>query len=464
MTFAPRWSSFVLGAFGCVIGSFGMAQDWPALVVGDTGQGAGRAFADSYYAAEAVQSWGSQAPVLLRNTNIDAVDAAFADLRGHSRLVLYYAGPLADDMMRVDGRDVPLAPRIETLADDGLRHLLLLVENCAGDTDRASALPDPGISNRFTLVIAASAEAGAACPVEGERLSDALRNASKPSAAPVSVLVPFLRQGSAQQLPQVEVIPPETASADTPRSDQVMITDVVRVTPASAPANIPASASVGLTPVRSPGTTEARPLVQPDAQSQVMIFSPVPSPQLAEVPRAEGLPEPSIIVGLVEGADQRFSAALDPSDLSGSEISYDSVEARQQLQRQNPELFANLVSSGAFDPPGPVLVQALQQELARMGCYTSRVDGAWGPGSQRAVQRYYTEVGVPAPTQAASVSLFRAIIGREDVTCTQPIAAISPPRTTTAPAASRPAAQAPANPAPAQTQIAPGAALGGVFR
>jgi len=464
------------GACGCLFGVAVAAQEWPALVIGDSGEGAGRAFADSYYAAEALRGWRDQPAQLLRNAPAETVKAALAEVQGQTRLVLYYAGPVSGTAVRLDGRDLPLAPLVAALAGGGLRNLLLLVENCAGSEALATAVPEVGTPAGLTLVVASSAEAGAACPPQGQRLSDALKAAAKSSQAPSPTLATFLRRGGMQQLPglhaahsaptpaptatqapaapQTQGQTPATAPAARPQ-EQVRITDVVRVIPASAPA--------GLTPVRTPAATGVTPLDRSDAPAPVVIFSPVDRTQLAAQPRADGLPEPSIIVGLIEGADQDYAAALEAVDLAGSEISYDNVAARQQLRQQDPELFAALVGDGAFDPPGPILVQALQQELARMGCYTSRVDGAWGPGSQGAVRRYYAEAGAPVLTLAAEIPLFRDIIGRADVTCARPVAAARPANPApAAPAARQPAAAAPSP--PAQTQIAPGTALGGVFR
>eukprot|EP00903_Cladosiphon_okamuranus_P018277 g16813.t1 len=309
--------------------------------------------------------------------------------------------------MQVDGRKFEISSGIARLQSAGLKHVLLMFENCAGDAQTAAPLPEIGEgASDLSVVVLASAGAAQACPPAGERLSDTLKQVGKAEALMVPELAAYVQQGELDDLPD-QPLPQTNVVESTPaRRDQVLITDVVRVIPASAPA--------GLTPVSVPAASAQRRPERSDASAPVVIFSPVSNQQLAALPQADGLPEPSIIVGLIEGADQNFDAALDPSDLSGNEISYDNVEARRSLMRQDPDLYAGLLASGAFDPPGPLLVRALQQELARMGCYTSRVDGAWGPGSQRAVVRYYDEAGVQVPTQAAEVSLYRDIIGRED--------------------------------------------------
>jgi len=505
LTFAPRWISWLFGRGACLRGALAAclcagpvtAQDWSALVVGDTGDGAGRAFADAYYAAEALRGWTQATPMLLRNARLDAVEAALTEIQGQQRLVIYFAGPMSGTAPRIDGAAVPLTPRVAPLAAAGLREVLVLVENCAG-AGAATALPDLEVAAEVTLILASSAVPGAACPPTGQRLSDVLKVAAASAQAPDQSLRPFLRRGQLEELSDLSSAPASSAAPAAGASvsavadpapahprEQVTITDVVRITPVGTPVSTPVSApasvaiqpapnggagaaTAALTPVRAPASSSATAPAQGGGAdgAPVVIFSPVNPSQLAAVPQADGLPEPSIIVGLIEEGDANFAAALDTVDLSGSEISYDDVTARNQLRGADPELYASLLEAGAFDPPGPVLVQALQQELARMGCYTSRIDGAWGPGSQGAVRRYYAEVGSPVLSLAAEIPLFRDIVSRADVTCAAPVAAARP-RSSTPTATRQPAASsgtsAPAN-TPAQTQIAPGAALGGVFR
>lgn len=435
------------------------AQDWRGLVIGDTGDGAARAFADAYYAAEAIQKWSGAAPVLLRNAPHADVAEALDKLLGAERLVLYYAGPVQPDGgLIVDGERLALAARLETLAAAGLSHLLLLIENCVGTTGDAAPLPDMSYEAEkagVILTLAASARASEACPVATTdgRLSDAMKVTAKAQdATAADVLQAFLRNGSTQVLTGLDRAKAAKLSV---RRSSGPVADTVWLMPARAQA-----------PVRP--VSEARPVSVATNGLRVSGAEPIPStPRFAALPRAEGLPQPSVIVGLIEGAGSAdFAAARDTVDLQGSEITYDNLAARRRLRSSDLDLFGNLVAAGAFDPPTPLLPQALQSELARMGCYTNRIDGDWGRGSQAAARRYFEAAGGSRATSLeATIELFRLIISQDDVTCARPVAAV--PRANGNSGGSRPtqarrAAPTPSN-QPAQI-ITPGTALGGVFR
>lgn len=455
---ARRAALALIAAAGLGCGA-AAAQDWRGLAIGDTGGGAARAFADAYYAAEAIRSWSGAAPVLLRNAAHKDAAEALDGLQGAGRLVLYYAGPVQPDGgLLADGHGLELAARLEPLAAAGLSHLLLLVENCAGNAGEAAALPDLSVEAAkagVTLTLATSAGAGEACPAAaaGGRLSDAMKTAAKAQgAAAADVLQAFVRNGSGEVLAGLG-----SAKAVPARRAQAPAADTVRLMPARAPA--PARAVAAVRPVSVPANG-----LQGGGAALAL-----PAPQFAALPRAEGLPQPSVIVGVIGGAGGAdFAAAQDPADLQGSEIAYDNLAARQRLRSGDPDLFASLVAAGAFDPPAPLLPQALQSELARMGCYTSRIDGDWGRGSQAAARRYFEAAGGGGPASLeATAELFRLIISRDDAACTRPVAAA--PRANANSGGSRQTQARRAAPAqapsiqPAQT-ITPGSALGGVFR
>ncbi len=48
------------------------------------------------------------------------------------------------------------------------------------------------------------------------------------------------------------------------------------------------------------------------------------------------------------------------------------------------------------------LAEVLQRELKRVGCYSGKIDGDWGPGSKRAMSAYNIHAKVAYPTEAAS--------------------------------------------------------------
>ena len=162
----------------------------------------------------------------------------------------------------------------------------------------------------------------------------------------------------------------------------------------------------------------------PASTQAVSLASNVPQPARADLPR------PSIIIGRETVQEAAFDTAAAPTGpVSGASLDYEDVEARRKLREDDPALFASLVETGAFDPPAATLVVALQTELQRMNCYTSRIDGQWGPGSRRSVVRYYEQLGAAAPSQDPDMATFRQIMLRDDVTC--PVVAAAPARRTT---------------------------------
>ncbi|PTW46571.1 hypothetical protein [Rhodovulum kholense] len=156
----------------------------------------------------------------------------------------------------------------------------------------------------------------------------------------------------------------------------------------------------------------------------VEIFTPPPRESLAALPRAEGLPEPSVIVGLLNPGTEDLPVWSD-------------LATRTRLRQDDPEGFARLVAAGALDPPEDALPRAIQTELARMNCYRGGIDGLWGEGSRAAVARYFAERGLGPAPDAPSPGLFRRIVAAEDVACPAPpaptTARAQAPRRQTAP-------------------------------
>jgi hypothetical protein len=109
----------------------------------------------------------------------------------------------------------------------------------------------------------------------------------------------------------------------------------------------------------------------------------------------------------------------------------------------------------------------VQTELKRLGCYSLRVDGDWGPGSRRALDRYLKAMGRTATRQELiemqpDEDLYREAAAQQEGLCPPITAAPAPAasrpstsRTSTsnrAPAASAPKAPAAAAPAPASNE------------
>lgn len=78
-------------------------------------------------------------------------------------------------------------------------------------------------------------------------------------------------------------------------------------------------------------------------------------------------------------------------------------------------------SPPATDPAA--LPRALQGELKRVGCDPGAVDGDWGAGSRRALERFNKSAGTQFDTKAASAEALEAVRARTDKVC---VAAVAP--------------------------------------
>ncbi|MEO1541887.1 MAG: caspase family protein [Pseudomonadota bacterium] len=207
------------------------------------------------------------------------------------------------------------------------------------------------------------------------------------------------------------------------------------------PATTGAVAATRVQPVISDRVTTAA------ASRQVFVTPAAPSAARTARQTREGLPEPSIIVGIITPTPAAFTpeeVLEESAEITSQEITGDNLAA---LRAEDPVLLASLIEAGAFDPAPRDLPRAIQVELARMGCYTARIDGLWGRGSRAAVQRYYTEVGENPPTLDAAIPVFRDVAKADNVTCPAPapVARVQPRQD---PAPSTPATRRVATPAP----------------
>lgn len=248
--------------------------------------------------------------------------------------------------------------------------------------------------------------------------------------------------------------------------------DIAGVAPATPIVDRPVT--VAVSPIRpvAPATVVSpiRPqavsggTVQP-AQNITVITRPQTTLVTGPVAGQGGLPAPSILVGFVVDEQPVTLSTPDvPGEpVAGNTFGYEDPAAREELRNQDAALFGGLVEAGAFDPPEDEVARALQIELQRINCYTSGIDGAWGPGSQRALAEYYAQVGLPVSGNSADVTAFRNVIARNDVRCPDPVVAAPAPQAVAQPARqsqpaaaqSRRVAPAAAAPAPAPAPAAP---------
>ena len=165
-----------------------------------------------------------------------------------------------------------------------------------------------------------------------------------------------------------------------------------------------------------------------------------------------GLPEPSVVIGdlaVLMTMGERGPRGLDPT-------------TREAIRQRDPAMFERLLTQGAFDPDNDQIPHAIQAELARVQCYSGRVDGDWGAGSQAALGRF-VEAGGPANLsgQAPGLDLFRALAQSNGIVCPDraptPVAAREAPRNTQ-PAAPRNTERRDPQPAARRNPPAPPAA------
>ncbi|MDO5622782.1 MAG: hypothetical protein Q4G24_15110 [Paracoccus sp. (in: a-proteobacteria)] len=125
------------------------------------------------------------------------------------------------------------------------------------------------------------------------------------------------------------------------------------------------------------------------------------------LPRRAGLPEPSIIVG-------DLASLLAPGVRGPMGVAF---AEREKIRDRDPELFHRLLIGGAFDPAPGQMAAAVQTELARMGCYTSGIDGAWGNGSALALGRYFEVIGRAEAATLPGPEAWRTIIDNSSARC-----------------------------------------------
>ncbi|EJM97814.1 caspase family protein [Phyllobacterium sp. YR531] len=97
------------------------------------------------------------------------------------------------------------------------------------------------------------------------------------------------------------------------------------------------------------------------------------------------------------------------------------------------------------------LVWGLQQELQRLGCYTSDMDGVWGASSREALARYYSNRNLKVTDTAPTTYHYETLRREPSVVCIS-----VPPRQAVAPARNGPRVQAkPKAPRPVTTSTQP---------
>lgn len=450
------------------------AENWEAIVVGQSGSSAPRAFGDAFYTAESLRSGGFDTVQMLRDVPQDTLLGAIAALTGTERALLYFSGPVDGNRLVLQDGSLPISAIVDGLAGAGINQAAILIEDCANPAG-VSRFAMPEVPANINVYFGASVGPGGICTDLPERMTEKLQ-------AAVDVSLQDGLDGLWFETTLTEPIMltrrPETTISTVAESApiiSVVSNDVIAIAPVTS------SIEAAPTLVSISPSTAAAPQPRQTGSDSVVTFAAPEQSQLAAIPAVAGLPEPSIVVGLLENVNFEFDDVAPQGEVTSTEVSYDNLEARRSLRDGSPDLFETLVSSGAFDPPENLLADALQTELARMGCYTAAIDGLWGGGSRRSVERYFDEIaGVNAVSLEPDIPLFRQIIRQDDIVCRVPVAAAPRPAATNTPRTNntaartrQPAAPARQQAAPRRQQQAPAASsgrtiqrnrLGGVFR
>lgn len=176
----------------------------------------------------------------------------------------------------------------------------------------------------------------------------------------------------------------------------------------------------------------------------------VPDVTVAEPASPAPAREPPPVAPRLTEADINRLVAMPPDQRAAF---LDLLEASrypaEDLARARAAIGVNAVASAGEEPTAPDdLPRAVQAELARLGCYRQMVDGDWGPGSRRALLRYFEVKGTqppdpPDPTEA----VWRVLLDEAPGLCPAPVPArapVAPRKTAPATGQTQPSGSAPA--------------------
>lgn len=154
--------------------------------------------------------------------------------------------------------------------------------------------------------------------------------------------------------------------------------------------------------------------------------------QTVEINKATRV-EDFVVVGRAVTASSLTPTDNNATRIVGQEVGLDG----KPLAKKTPNTVVaalNPARDGATKPTGPVtdsdlgkelstvpvidLPRSIQTELGRLGCYRGRIDGIWGPGSSRALLRYYATKRENPDDINLNYDLFRKLSEEEKVICT----------------------------------------------
>lgn len=444
------------------------ASDWTALVVARSNAEFAESFDDAAHAWQAFDASGI--PVvgtILDGTATDLSDATLG-LSGAAGALIYYSGPGSTDGLAMREGDVDIDTLMATASRAGVTRLVLMIENCSADGSAPRFdVSEPSPASGLEVMVFTSATDATGCTPD-LRLTGRLEEMARVGTVQDdmrAVLAGLPSRGSITgRIDITNTVTENQRNEDIAfLPDDVILLDDLDGEQSAAPVQV-------VLPVMTLDDEAA----SPDRAEPLITLAVLPAEQVVALPLVPGQPEPSIIVGTIEGLTDAAFTLDDSAQDESRALAFDDIQARRALRTSNPDLFDALLASGSFDPPDDQLAVALQTELQRLNCYTLRVDGDWGNGSRRALQAYLDRLdSVQVASLDPNVDLFRLILRNDDVAC--PVvapaaaAAATRPATPTRTAPAQPTPPAAAQPAPTAPATEPTGGgfpgnFGGVFR
>jgi len=384
----------------------------------------------------------------------------------------FYFSPVEETRQGLSAADYELLAQFSP--EDRLRFLDVL--RASGFSEQAIAEAEAAIAAAASLEVVADGglEIGIGTPETGDPVAVA-----EAPAAPEPVAVAEAREFV---LPEFDIVDETVQIGDVPEiapdaapavAAEIAPEIAVAEAPAEIPAPRPAARPADLAPDLAPGpTSESAGMRLAGAPDPAPV--PVTQTPVAEAPVtqtiAEAAPEPAAVptIGTLTGGGEPVRAPVRPDEaeairiaaltgetrgingitaltvdrlrVAGAEVRGDSEEGRALLARIDPRLVTP-ETAPADDTPADI-ARAVQAELQRLGCYTMRVDGAWGPGSRAALTSYYLAKKTVPDSLEPDAALWRRLTAEPQVVCETRVARTAPrgTRQQAAPAAAAPAA------------------------
>ncbi len=175
--------------------------------------------------------------------------------------------------------------------------------------------------------------------------------------------------------------------------------------------------------VAVPQPEPAVPTAEEAAPEAVASEAAVPDPSLPTLVPAPGAAQPDPSLPTLIPAPKEVASVPAPEPVSPP-VAAEIVPEQQMASLSPDEIKPDLVKPLPESPveaavQDPLLPRAIQEQLARLGCYRSGIDGDWGAGSAKALLRYYATKKEAPDDLDPSETLLAKLTNEETVVCTR---------------------------------------------